>query len=906
MRWVASEPRVAAWPRTRRYISRIVRATNFRMGNACVPKRKPTSPLGSDLPESEGCKRIAGLTSVFGALVLLFALAPAPCLALPQTLRVTLDDNYPPYIFRNESGELEGYLPDLWSLWEKQTGTHVQLDATDWALAQRHLYAGEADLIDTIFQTPEREKTLEFSPPYEKIPVSVYVQNGIGGISRPESLIGFVVGAKEGDACIEKLHEAGVTHIQTQASYSLVIDDASSGRTKIFCLDDPPARYLLYKKGEDKHFNSAFTLYTGAFHRAVTRDNTALLADVQKGFDAIPPEDIVRIRKKWFGTPLESSLWRRGVLIGLVVIGVIGAAGLIANQLLQRAVRLKTRQLENERLRLASLIKTIPDLVWLKDPQGTYLACNPRFESFFGASERDIVGKTDYDFVDKVLADSFRTNDQSAVDASAPTVNEEWVTFASDGHRELLETTKTPMRDAQGRLIGVLGIAHDITERKQAEEKINLLAFYDQLTGLPNRALLMDRTSVAMDSAERNNSCGALLFIDLDNFKTLNDTRGHDVGDQLLKKVGERLRAMIRAEDTVARQGGDEFVVLLCDLGHTSTEAAKSAESIANKLLVEVSRVYHVDGVDYHCSISIGIAIFQGRSTSLAELMKQSDLAMYRAKASGGNAVRLFDPGLGAALKERTDLESELRVAITDGQLILHYQPQVLGDGRINGAEVLVRWNHPQRGMIPPAHFIPLAEDANLIQPLGLWVLETACETIAKWAQHPLLSDLTLSVNVSPKQFLQADFADQVSRILSRCAANPHRLKLELTESLLVQDVDKVIEKMHHLKAMGVSFSLDDFGTGYSSLAYLKQLPLDQLKIDQSFVRDLLTDPNDAAIAKTIVALGQSLGLAVIAEGVETLEQKQALASMGCFAYQGYLFSRPVPIDDFVRRLQAM
>ncbi len=416
---------------------------------------------------------IPGLARRLTFLIPLLVLATAAVPAFPATLTVAVDDNYPPYIFRNGQGEIEGYLPDLWRLWEKRTGTTVQLLATDWALAQKRFNAGEADVIDTIFRTPEREKHLEFSPPYEKLPVSIYADRNLGGITRLESLRGFVVGTKDGDACVEKMQQAGVASIQSFPSYSRVIDAAVAGEVKIFCLDDPPANYLLYRHGADKSFHQAFTLYTGEFHRAVKRGNQALLAEIQRGFDAIPPEDIDQLRKKWFGTPLDLAPWGRYLTMGLFLALALGAAGAIAIHILRRAVRVRTEQLDNERTQLDILIRTLPDLVWLKDPNGVYLACNPRFEAFFGASEQDIVGKTDHDFVDKELADFFRANDKRAMEADAPTINEEWVTFASDGHRELLETTKTPMRDAQGRLIGILGIGHDITARKAADARLH-------------------------------------------------------------------------------------------------------------------------------------------------------------------------------------------------------------------------------------------------------------------------------------------------------------------------------------------------------------------------------------------------------------------------------------------------
>ncbi len=407
----------------------------------------------------------------------------------------------------------------------------------------------------------------------------------------------------------------------------------------------------------------------------------------------------------------------------------------------------------------------------------------------------------------------------------------------------------------------------DISERKQAEEKINELAFFDQLTGLPNRTLLLDRLNLAMSTSTRSGSFGALLLIDLDNFKTLNDTLGHDMGDLLLKQVAQRLTACVRAGETVARLGGDEFVVMLADLSMSEIDAATRAKTVCEKIRSALNQTYQLNNLVYHITPSIGATLFRGHLVSIDDLVKQADLAMYKSKETGRNAIHFFDPAMQASVVARVNLETDLRRAIEEKQFVLHYQPQVVGAGRVTGAEALVRWQHPQRGLVSPAEFIPLAEETRLILPLGLWVLETACTQLAVWAGQPKMADLTLAVNVSAHQFRQADFVDQVLTTLKNTGANPHRLKLELTESLLVENVQDIIEKMFALKAKGVGFSLDDFGTGYSSLSYLKRMPLDHLKIDQSFVRDVLSDPNDAAIARTIVALAQNLGLGVICRG---------------------------------------
>jgi len=434
----------------------------------------------------------------------------------------------------------------------------------------------------------------------------------------------------------------------------------------------------------------------------------------------------------------------------------------------------------------------------------------------------------------------------------------------------------------------------DITLRKAAEDRIRHLAFYDPLTKLPNRRLLLDRLKKALATSSRNGREGALLFIDLDNFKALNDTLGHAIGDLLLQKVSERLLSCVREGDTVARLGGDEFVIMLEDLSSTQAEAATQTEAVAEKVLVELNQPYVLGDKEHLSTPSIGATLFSRHQDSIEELLKRADLAMYQAKAAGRNTVRFFDPDMQATVAARVSLENDLRQGIKNQQFCLYFQPQVDSRFAVTGAEALLRWQHPQRGLVAPAEFIPIAEDTGLIVPLGNWVLQTACAKLVTWANDPVTAKLSLAVNVSARQFRQADFAEQVAAVLAQTGANPHRLKLELTESLLAADLHDVIAKMSALQDLGVRFSLDDFGTGYSSLSYLKRLPLNQLKIDKSFVSDLLVDSHDGSIAQAVIALGQSMGLEVIAEGVETMEQCTFLARLGCQAFQGYLFGKPV------------
>ena len=550
-----------------------------------------------------------------------------------------------------------------------------------------------------------------------------------------------------------------------------------------------------------------------------------------------------------------------------------------------------------------SLLQAMPVPVFHKDAQGRYTGCNHAFSEFIGKSREEIIGKTVFEVSPKAFSQTYRDKDLELLDDPVGVQVYESQVKHADGTAHDVVFHKARMLGDGGKPTGIIGVILDITDRKQAEQQIHQLAFYDPLTGLPNRRLLMDRLQQELAVGARSGHYGAVLFLDLDNFKTLNDSKGHDIGDRLLIEVAKRLIACVRDGDTVARQGGDEFVVVLESLSTSSDEAAALADLVAEKIRTVVSEPYFLGEHQYHASTSIGVTLFLGHRDSLDNLLKYADTAMYQAKTAGRNAVRFYDPEMQAAIVARADLENELRKALAKQQFRLYYQMQVDSQGTIIGAEVLLRWEHPVRGLIPPMQFIPLAEDTGLIAPIGLWVLQTACSQLAKWKQDAQARDLTLAVNVSAKQFRQPDFVEQVQRTLVDSGAKPAHLKLELTESTVLEDVEDTIAKMRELKLLGVSFSMDDFGTGYSSLQYLKRLPLDQIKIDRSFVRDITSDPNDAAIVQTIIAMSDALGLDVIAEGVESAAQVAFLDKHGCHTFQGFLFSKPVPLEQFEAQL---
>jgi len=551
-----------------------------------------------------------------------------------------------------------------------------------------------------------------------------------------------------------------------------------------------------------------------------------------------------------------------------------------------------------EQLRIAAATFEAQEAILITDPDANVLRVNQAFEGLSGYSAEELLGKNprvlqsgrhDKAFYQAMWSELLDTGKWSG---------EIW-DRRKDGEIYPKFMTITAVYDDHHQLTHYVAMSSDISQRKQSEQEIHQLAFYDPLTKLPNRRLLLDRLRQAMAISTRSSRHGAVLFLDLDHFKTINDTQGHAMGDLLLIEVARRLQGCVREGDGVARLGGDEFLVLLEDMSAQPDEAATQTELVAEKIRYELNQPYMLKDYECHITPSIGISLFRGHLENVEELLKHADIAMYQAKAAGRNAIRFFDPQMQVALDVRSALEARLRSALPMQQFRLYYQAQVDSHGKATGAEVLLRWEHPVLGLVSPVQFIPLAEETGLIVPIGLWVLQTACAQLKAWQRDALTRDLTLAVNVSAKQFHRADFVAQVQQVLLESGAKPSLLKLELTESTVLENVDDTIAKMREIKLLGVDFSMDDFGTGYSSLQYLKRLPLDQIKIDQSFVRDITSDPNDAAIVQAIIAMTEALGLNVIAEGVETGAQRDFLDKHGCHAFQGYLFSKPVVVKEF-------
>ena len=617
-------------------------------------------------------------------------------------------------------------------------------------------------------------------------------------------------------------------------------------------------------------------------------------------------DHIMRAEHQAMRLRTRERLWEGGLLV-LALLAGAGAFSWVFTRRMGAMVRRYQASLEQKNSELerhahqlqlaAAVFESGSEAVLICDANNQILTINRPFSQITGYSADEVRGRTPSMFASGMHDQAFYAAMWKSLTDTGQWDGEIW-NRRKDGSTFPEWLRIAVVRNAAGKVENYIATFSDISERKSAEEQIRHLAFYDPLTGLPNRRLLLDRLHQALLNSERNGRHAAVLFIDLDNFKALNDTQGHDVGDLLLIEVAGRLKRCVRENDTVARLGGDEFVVMLESLSSEFAQAVGEAERVTEPIIHAMQQPFLLEGYAHHSSCSIGVSVFFGRRESVDELLKHADTAMYQAKAAGRGVARFFVPAMQEALEARLKLEAELRQGIAEGQMRLFYQPQIGPGQQVQGVEALVRWQHPERGLAPPGEFIALAEDTGLILPLGGWVLEEVCRQLAVWAQSPDTAQLHIAVNVSARQFHQANFADSVRAQITRHGVNPARLKLELTESLLLDNVNESIATMQTLRRLGVVFSMDDFGTGYSSLTYVKRLPIDQLKIDQSFVRDLTSDRDDEAIVRAIIAMAHSLKLEVIAEGVETEDQRRFLEHSGCHAFQGYLFGRPMPIEQ--------
>lgn len=1112
----------------------------------------------------------------------------------PASIRVAIDDNYPPYIMREADNSLSGYLVDIWKLWEIKTGVNVEIIAQDWDLAQQTMENSGADVIDTMFRTPQRELTLDFSKPYAVIPIAIYAHGDHTGITNISGLQGFQVGVKAGDACIDRLSAGGITDLQLYASYELLLQAAIAKQVHVFCMDEPPANYLIFRAQVSQLFRKSFTISEGKFHRAVHKGDVATLALVERGFSAITPAELKTLDEKWMGQTLNDPISLKliyGMLITLIGITLL----FVINVLLRRKVKQRTAELLVSKNQLEATLNAVPDLlfeldengrcisfhsptttvlnfptnmrvghavmdIWPTEAANTVMAaineakdnghsrgkdfqlaiaddthwfelsvsyklafvqarpsfiiilhditehkvmqlkverlssiyaalsqcnqaivrCNNEDDLYrsicndavtFGGMKMAWIGLCDQtsqvvnpvasygtgieylnnlevsininepsslgpvatairecrpvwcqDFqhddmtqlwhdrgvtygwqasaslpiycngnpigifmlyaditnafdevaqnllIEMAMDISFALDNfvneaeriqietqhyklatvveqsangilitdvdakieyinQAFVDMSGYSLNEikgrnprllqsgktlplvyeqmwaqikvgkswrgELINRRKDGIEYTARTFITPMFDTLGNITNYLSIKENITEQLQAEARIQHLAYFDQLTGLPNRIRLNDRFNYSISLAERAEHTLTVMFFDLDHFKVINDTLGHNAGDQLLVELTRRFKTVLREEDTLSRMGGDEFILLLPETDGVG------ASVVAAKLLNLVAEPYMFNGNEIVSTISIGIALYPHDGDDVETLSKNADTAMYRVKKSGRNNFCFFTKEMLAHSTRILQLTNALRHALTRNELQLYYQPQTaMEDGRIIGAEALLRWQHPELGMISPSEFIPIAESSGLIVEIGEWVLNTAVKQLKHWLDIGL-PPMMVAVNISAVQFRHPNLPELVSKFLDEYQLPPEYLELELTESVAMDEPIAAIAVMNDLHSRGVRMSIDDFGTGYSSLSYLKKFKVYKLKIDQSFVRDISTNADDKAIVATIINMAGSLGMQTIAEGVETAEQLEFLRSQGCDEIQGYYFSPPLSKDDF-------
>ena len=639
-----------------------------------------------------------------------------------------------------------------------------------------------------------------------------------------------------------------------------------------------------------------FTSHSNNIHPALTTDGSGELLHHAKMIKSLLWFPFTYLKSGFYALVLNQThdhkVWTSEE------IAFLGSVSQLTSVALEKIWNVEQRKSTANEISIAATVFQAQEGMMVTDAKTEILRVNRAFTQITGYSAEEVIGKTPRILRSGRHDAGFYAEMWRQINEHESWEGEIW-NRRKNGEIFPERITISAVRNQSGVLTNYVATITDITEAKKSEDQIRNLAFYDPLTQLPNRRLLRDRLTQSLLSNERSGLTGSMLFIDLDNFKLINDSHGHSVGDLILQETARRLKACVREGDTVSRFGGDEFVILLKDLSQNPLDAAAQSEAIGEKILAALNQLYQIDQKEFHNTTSIGITLYKGNLQQADDLLRQADIAMYQAKSAGRNTLRFFDPHMQEAINARSVLEIELRKALELQQFELYYQVQMDYLHYPIGAEALIRWIHPQRGIVPPVQFIPIAEETGLILPMGQWVLETACRQLKLWESDSQTSELVLSINVSAQQFCRDDFVDLVLGAIERFAINPNLLKLELTESLLLDNMEEIIQKMQALSECGIRFSLDDFGTGYSSLQYLKRLPLHQLKIDQSFVRDLAIDASDKAIVDTIISMAHSLRLNVIAEGVETEEQRLYLENAGCTSYQGYLFGKPVPIRDF-------
>jgi diguanylate cyclase (GGDEF)-like protein/PAS domain S-box-containing protein len=821
--------------------------------------------------------------------------------AVPAKLTVVTDDNYPPYLFRSADGSLQGITKEKWDLWSARTGVPVDLQGMAWAKAQELTLAGGADVIESIALTESRRALYEFSPAYATVNARVFFHQSVGGIHDVASMRGFTIGSKEGSACDKWLADKGDTHVRDYPSSEAVVMAAIAGDVRLFCLDAPTARYFLVKLGKANEFRETEPLYSASLHWAVGHGRTELRDYIQAGFERIGAEPIEAINARWLGNPLRSPLDPRFVAYFVAAIGVVvaGAALLVLwNRTLRGRVASRTaelngamRQIEKQAENVRDLYDNAPCGYHSLDMQGVYVEVNDTELRWLGMARDELVGKRRFsDFLTDDGRDDFRRHFARFLEIGEVR-DIEYDLVRSDGSIMRILLSATLRCDADGRPATSNATLYDITERTEAQERLAHVSHHDGLTGLPNRALLRDRLQQAIGQAHREGTLLAVLFIDLDRFKTINDSLGQAAGDELLLAAASRLAESVRDGDTLSRVGGDGFVVVA-----TGIESAGHASAIAAGILERLAQSVKIAGQEVHVTSSIGIALYPADGSAPDLLVRHAETAMYHAKEAGRAGYQFYAAHMNVAARERLSLENALRRGLENQEFELVYQPIFdLATRTIVGLEALLRWHPPGRAVIAPADFIAVAEESRLIVPIGEWVLREALARARRW--QGLNKGIKLAVNVSGSQLARGDFFDRLRAIVGETGADPRRTEIEVTETVIIGSTGTARESLDRIAALGIGVAIDDFGTGFAGLGYLRRLPVSKLKIDQSFVRNLTRNRGDAAIVSAVIAMARGLGVTVVAEGVETEEQFVELKRLGCDCAQGYLLSRPLAVD---------
>lgn len=814
----------------------------------------------------------------------------------------------PPNLFLSQQGQAAGILGDLLQAVADAENWDLQAIKCEWQTCLDLLQTSQIDLLPDVDYTPDRAKLYGFhqipalhnwSQLYANRDTSIqsffdlegkriaaltgsvqyqFTESLLTNFGIPATLVGVGSPADGFTMVANGQADAVVSSYYYGEAYATINNVVATS-----IMFEPTRSFYVAKRYKNRHLLNAIDT-----HLAVWQSN--------------PSSIYYTILQQW-GKPAAPSeiptifWWAVATLVVLLLLTLSIAA------LLKSQVARQTRHIKAREAWLNTVLDSVDAFIFIKDRNFRYKYCNRKSHDFLGLLPNEMLGKTDHElFQGKDFLPGIQNNENRIITEGIRTVSEDHATaFSESNTPRVMVTVKQPTFDQKGYLDGICGISTDITALKTAREKAHELAYYDALTSLPNRQLLFTKLELALQEAHNNQFISALLFIDLDDFKKLNDARGHLSGDMLLREVGERLKKVTRQYDTVARIGGDEFVILLTRLGLDQQDAVLKAMRVAEKVRYSLKLPFQISGQPFWTGASIGVALIHQNQHSIEDVLREADTAMYRSKAAGRNCVTLFEISMQLEIEARLSLENDILLAIVEEQFEMYVQPQFNHCKEVVGAELLIRWDHPERGMVPPAIFIPVAEQTGAIVRLGEWVLRQACLALI----HPAMAQSTfsLSVNVSPNQFKQPDFVVLVKRVLSETQAPAHRLILEITEGVLIENLPETQTRMHELSALGIRFSIDDFGTGYSNLSSLKQLTLFELKIDQSLTFGIPEDPNSTVIIRLILAMARQLGLSVIAEGVETQAQADFLIDNGCDSLQGYLLMRPLPLTTWVQQL---